>query len=356
MAIRRTVAALTLVALAGCATETPQTEKAAQELTSEQVTFGEQLAQIRGHHLAAVELYEDDDTEGAATHTGHPVSELLDSVSSDIRERDEELASKLGPALRAASRVVADREPVAELRSAVAAAAEVVEQAEAAVVGDLRTTPRYRGSVVAALLQTVVGEYGEAVQDGRVALLAEWQDGYAFKEVAKNIYGQIRNDVREASAEEAAEIDDAFEALDAALPALEPPANPRDAAEVERAATTVGAELEETVDALVVQTRSPEEAFDNIENLLTRILQAYRAGNTEEAAELAAQAYLENYEIVEADVIRLAPDVNEELEPLLGAELRARIREGAPADEIASMVERARTLLRQARTAVVEEH
>ena len=69
---------------------------------------------------------------------------------------------------------------------------------------------------------------------------------------------------------------------------------------------------------------------------------------------LSAEAYLENYEIIEAQVIELAPEVNEELEPLLGADLRAEIQAGAPQEEIESMIERARELLDEALAAIEE--
>ena len=62
----------------------------------------------------------------------------------------------------------------------------------------------------------------------------------------------------------------------------------------------------------------------------------------EAAAELAAVAYLENYEIIEGAVIAAAPEINEELEPLLGADLRAAISEGAEVSEIEAMADRAR--------------
>ncbi len=350
------MAAILVFTVAGCTTEstTDDPQPANQKLTSEQVTFGEQLSQIRGHHLAAMALYGSGDEKGAATHTGHPVEELLASVESDVRDEDEKTAATLGPALRAASLVVAREGSVEDLQTAVDKAADVLDRAEDAVAGDLQSTTRYRASVVAALLATVNGEYGEAVQDGKVSLLAEWQDGYAFFQIAKGIYGDIEDDVRAADAEEADEIEEAIETLDGILSDIAPPASPRAGDEVERATTLIGAELKGTVDALVIETVEPEETFDNIDALLTQILEAYEAGNTEEASELAAEAYLENYELVEADVIHLAPEVNEELEPLLGAELRKKIGEGVPVSEIESMIDRARTLLKQAREAVLE--
>jgi hypothetical protein len=110
----------------------------------------------------------------------------------------------------------------------------------------------------------------------------------------------------------------------------------------------IGHELEETVDAEVSAAREPEEVAEEIEHLLDEIVETYEAGDADAAAELSAEAYLENYEVIEAGVIDAAPDINEELEPLLGADLRKAILEGVPAEDVAAMVEQAKTLLAQA--------
>jgi hypothetical protein len=360
-AIRKLISLLVLVLVVatGCASpETTESDPTArpgsEEPTSEDITFGEQLAQIRGHHLAAAELYEAEDIEGAATHTGHPVEELLAAVRTEVAEHDDDVAGRLEPALQGASQVVADEGSPQDLEQAISEAADVVEDAEAAVVGDKRTSTAYRASVIAALLATVGHEYDEAVQDGELKLEAEYQDAYAFAAYAKQQYDEIADDVREAGPEEADEIDEDFETLANALPGVEPPGEFAPNEEVVRAATHVGTELAETVDAVLLEQASPEEVFANINRLLDEILEAYEGGEAEQAAELVAEAYLENYELIEADVIEHAPDVNAELEPLLGAQLRARINASAPASEIESMVEEARRLLREAEDALAE--
>ena len=51
-------------------------------------------------------------------------------------------------------------------------------------------------------------------------------------------------------------------------------------------------------------------------------------------------------------MIELAPEVNEELEPLLGADLRKQIREDAPVADLEHMVVRAKGLLAGALKAI----
>jgi hypothetical protein len=205
------------------------------------------------------------------------------------------------------------------------------------------------------LLTTSAHEYEEAVGDKGVRLLAEFQDGYAFVQEAQRLYEEIASDVEAASTEEAEEVEEAFETLEAALPAPDPPAELADPLDVETAAKLIGHELEETVGAAPVEESDPEEVVAEIEGLLDEVVSTYEAGDADAATELAAEAYLENYEVIEAEVIEMAPEVNEELEPLLGADLRKRISEGAPVNEIEDMVAHAKDLLAEALEAL-EEH
>jgi hypothetical protein len=96
----------------------------------------------------------------------------------------------------------------------------------------------------------------------------------------------------------------------------------------------------------------PAATRAKIDRLLDEVATSYDPAEPDQAAELVAEAYLENYEHIEDAVKDAAPAVNEKLEPLLGAELRKQIREGAPAAEIRAMVIRAKRLIAQGVTAV----
>lgn len=323
------------------------------EVNAEAVSTGTALAQIRGHLRVARELLAAGDDEAAVPHIGHPRAELLSAVTPEIEEAGGN-AADLDAAIEAAETALADGDTEA-LDGAIEAAIEAARDAEASVVDDPED-PAYRGSVIAALVASVGGEYSEAVVDGELRELAEFQDARGFLVEAQELYGSIRSAVEEASAEEAAEIDEAFEQLETALPG--PTASDELTApdDVSAAATLIGAELAETVGAIIVEERDPAEVGETINAMLDEILELVEAGETDAAAELAAEAYLENYELIEPAVIAMAPAVNEELEPLLGAELRRRITEGADAEEIAALIERARELLDQAVAAASMEH
>lgn len=346
---RSSIALLTALALtaAGCGMDGPDDVRAS--LDPETITLGSTLWQARGHQLVALELLAEGD-RAAATHAAHPIEEVLSSVEGEVEEHGGDAAS-LRTSFDSFLTAVQDGE---DAQAAAEQSRSAIEEAEEAVAGN-PGDPAYRGSVIAALLGTAAHEYEEALGRGEIALTVEYQDGYGFVRAAQELYQGIAADVENVSTEEAEEIEEAFAALEAAFPSPEPPADPAPLEDVEGAAELVGHELEETVGAQPLESADPEEVFDRIDSLLGQILTEYEEGEAAEAAELAAEAYLENYEVVEADVIRLAPDVNEELEPLLGTELRARIQEGVPVSELESMIERARELLAEARAAVLEE-
>ena len=322
------------------------------ESTAERIGFGEALAQVRGHHIASLELYRARDFDAAAVHASHPIAELLDSLRGELEDADPAIADELESVLNDAAEAIEARAPAGELQRIYATAAEVTERAERSVVGEGADDSAYRGSVIAALLATVAHEYEEAIDGRRITLLAEYQDGYAFSQEARRLYEHLAAEVEQVSMEEAEEIEEAFDSLGQALPAVEPPSTPAPLDRVEKPAELIGHELAETVDAVVLTESDPAEVAEEIESLLAEIVDAYRAGEVDRAAELSAEAYLENYEVIEPEVIDKAPEVNEELEPLLGADLRRRMKEGAPVSEIEEMTERARVLLTEALNAL----
>lgn len=347
MSARRTLPivalAFTVAACAGGQGGQSPTPGGSDSVEPELVSVGAGLAQMRGHLRVATELVAAGDDDGAAVHTAHPAAELLEVVRGDLDEAGADVDA-LGSALEAATEAVGTDEAATAIESAFEAAGT----AEDVVAGDLASDPSYIGSVIASLLATVGHEYEEAVVDGELRNEAEFQDAYGFTLEARARYDTIAGDVESASAEEAAEIEEAFETLDAALPGAEAPAELAGVEDVEAAAALVGHELEETVGALPVADADPVAVAEEINRLLDEILVLVEADDRDAAAELAAEAYLENYEVIEGGVIAAAPEINEELEPLLGAELRAAINDGTEHAEIEAMTDRARELLADA--------
>ena len=92
--------------------------------------------------------------------------------------------------------------------------------------------------------------------------------------------------------------------------------------------------------------------FANIDSLLDQTVAEHDQGNTEEAAEFAGQAYLDNFEHLEPDLGEVDQELNEEIEGLLGPPFRQAIQGGMTQDELEARVSEVRTLLEQARAAL----
>jgi hypothetical protein len=334
--------------LAACAAPGASPTPSAQPTTSvdpEAVRIGAALEQIRGHHLASLELYRAGEQQASQAHAFHPVVEIIDSIRSDLIEAGVDAAS-VQTALEA---VIPAAQGTSEqaLASAIEAADQTIQAAYDGVAG---TPPSnaYVGSVISSLLATAAHEYSEAVVDGAIAETIEYQDAYAFIERAHELYHSIAAAVEAANAEEAEEIDEAFDALMAALPSVQPPGTVTPVEDIAAAAALIGHELEEVVGALPVAEADPAAEQAIIEGLLDDLLELVATDQRDAAGELAAEIYLEHYEVIEAGIIAAAPDINAELEPLLGAGLRQQIRDGESLETITASVERAKTLLAQA--------
>ncbi len=351
---------VSILLLGGCAQQDgserevqPVAARSETALDHEAVELAVAMAQARAHAAVAQELFEANELEGAALHAAHLSAEVLDPLRGELEEHGADVEA-LSQAFAGVAGSIAAGDAAAVGESIGEIEAATIEAAEA-VSGGASEEPAFDGSVVAALLDDASHEYEEAIAgDGSVGLLDEYQDAYGFVNEAEALYDEVQTAVEQASMEEAEEVEEAFAALRAALPQASAPDEAASAEEVEQAAALIAHELEETVGALPLEESDPAQVVANIESLLEDIENLYADGEAEEAAELAAEAYLENYEVIEAGVIQAAPEVNEELEPLLGAELRRQIEEGAALEDISSMVSRAKELLEQALTAVEE--
>jgi hypothetical protein len=347
-----------LLALTGCssapaaapatqaATTAPRSAGTSTSFTAEQVVVGTALAEARGHHRVSLELMTTGETLGSLSHATHPVAEIIESIRSDLDQAGAATAD-FEASLHSVMTASQNKDQAA-LASAVGTAAAKATAAEAAVAGGAVSSPAYRGSVVVSLITTVAAEYSEAVSDGQIGMLLEYQDAYAFTREAADIYALIAREVEASDPDEAAAIDDAFTALATALPSAQPPPAIAPVEEVKEAAGIIANSLVTTVDALPVAAVDPHHEREEIEELLDRALDNMRQGNRPAAAELVAEAYLEHYETIEAQVIDAAPDINAELEPLLGAELRRQINEDEPVAVIEATVATAKGLLDQA--------
>lgn len=93
-----------------------------------------------------------------------------------------------------------------------------------------------------------------------------------------------------------------------------------------------------------VATVSSEQAITEIAAVRSGLddsLAAYRNDDAESAEQLAGDAYLEHFELVEGPLEEADAELNEELEELIREELRAAIVDGEPVADVQDLVEEA---------------
>ena len=100
--------------------------------------------------------------------------------------------------------------------------------------------------------------------------------------------------------------------------------------------------------------REPIKIIEDIQVMLNKILEEYKAQNYMGAEELATVAYLENYEYVEAPLAEKNEELMEETEIMLREDLSTAIEEKAPLEQVLQLMNNINGNLEQAKQLFLE--
>jgi len=139
---------------------------------SESQALAGRLLLIRGHLMVGKELYDSGRADEALQHFMHPAEELWDSVEAPMKKKG---LGKLEGALVSLSNAVKTKKPKDE----VARLQAKVEQGIAKGMPVIKQ-PASAYTITMAVLQSAASEYKEAVVDGKLANVVEYQDGRGF--------------------------------------------------------------------------------------------------------------------------------------------------------------------------------
>jgi DNA repair exonuclease SbcCD ATPase subunit len=90
--------------------------------------------------------------------------------------------------------------------------------------------------------------------------------------------------------------------------------------------------------------------IDTIKSMLDDALAKYEAGDVETAEETVGDAYLEHFEKVEHALEEVDPELMEDLEHTIANDIRAKMKDGAPASEVEELIEQTKTDLDEAKS------
>ena len=312
---------------------------------SEKESFASALEETLGH-LHALELNLDDsNSELARTHATHPIAELYESMKPELQEHDADFDAKFEAALAELADKTVDA-PREDAQVAIDEMKGLVEEARTLVVGDeLSSDPNFRLALVRTLVETAGAEYAEAVEDGTITEMVEYQDGSAFVWRAQQIFSEIQADLPEHEAEE---IEEFFADLDAAIKNIAPVDNVNIFVEgiEHEVGEILGEESEEGgLDAY----------FEGVEHHLAEVKETYADGDADAALAHATKAYLDNYEFLEAPIAQQDKELMEEIEVMMREELRDMIKASASAEDINSQVDAILVKLEEAEGLLPEE-
>ena len=100
--------------------------------------------------------------------------------------------------------------------------------------------------------------------------------------------------------------------------------------------------------------REPVKIIEDIQVMLNKILEEYKAQNYTGAEEIATVAYLENYEYVEAPLAEKNEELMEKTELMLREDLSTAIEEKAPVEQVQQLMNNINGNLDQAKQLLLE--
>ena len=182
---------------------------------TEKLEFGAGLEETLGHFWAIEQNLDDNNAVLALVHATHPVAELYDAMKPTLVATSPSLDAKVSNILEELGAKTDSRQVTrADADKAIADAKEVVAIARSQVIGDeLSNDIGFKLELMKTLLDTSIHEYEEAVADGVIGEMAEFQDGSAFVWRAGVIFEEIEDDLPQ---HEAHEIEELFKDVNSA--------------------------------------------------------------------------------------------------------------------------------------------
>jgi hypothetical protein len=313
---------------------------ASQALNSMQVSFVSNMEQIRGHLNAAVMNKEAGNNTLAKAHTLHPIAEIYSSIEPQISNSNVTLNETLATNLNQFSQMVntsssnefnAQSQKVNELLN------QTLQQVIPAEIADNST---FRLGVVSDLLSIAGVEYGEAVENGTIKEIVEYQDGQAFVSRAQDLFSQTSPTLPSNLSPEVQETNTFFSDLNGAIQNKSSPevVDSSTGAIIHEISEITGIS-EEELGGQAAENESGE-IISEIRSLLNQTIQAYQQQNYAEAESLATIAYIDNLEFIEAPLEEKDETLMENTEIMLREQLRQLIQNRVPTEQLQQHIDK----------------
>src|SRR5919112_4028342 len=311
-----------------------------QALNSTQVSFASNIEQIRGHLNAAVMNKEAGNTTLAQAHTLHPIAEIYSSIEPQISNANITLNETLKTNLDQFSEIVntsSSNEFNTQSQKINGILNQTLQQIVPAEIADNST---FRLGVVSDLLSIAGVEYGEAVENGTIKEMVEYQDGQAFVSRAQDVFSQTTPTIPSNLNQEVQEANTFFSDLTGAIQnKSSPEVVDRSIGDIIHEISEITGISDENLGGQATDNKSGDIILE-IRNLLNQTIQAYQQQNYAEAEALATTAYIDNFEFIEAALAEKDVSLMENTETMLREQLRQLIQNQVPAEQLQQHIDK----------------
>lgn len=160
---------------------------------NDKLNFAGTLEETLGHFWALELNLDDKNSKLALVHATHPIAELYDIMSEHLKDNPS-FSEKLRNTLMELQNKANTDVNRSQAQSAIDDAKEIIQEARDLVVGDeLNQDPDFKMQLINGLLETAKVEYEEAVVDGIIEEMAEFQDGSSFVWRSHQIYQELES-------------------------------------------------------------------------------------------------------------------------------------------------------------------
>ncbi len=302
------------------------------------VEFVSSIEQIRGHLDQALINKESGNNTLAQTHSLHPIEEVYSSIEDQLVNQNSTLNQTLSAALQNLSSTVTNTN-LQDFESQIDYVNMLLNNSVLTLVpsSELNNNPAFNASIVGRLLHLAGHEYEEAVANGTIIEVVEYQDAQAFIHRAESVFKSSASRINQSLAHEVEEVNEFFSNLNRAVNNREDPTT------VETTINGIIHELAEITglsesqligEEAGTEEQDPIAIINNIKSLLTQLVSAYRSQDYQGAESIATEAYLENYEFIEAPLAERDQQLMEQTEVMLREELRQMITNRVPIEQI----------------------
>jgi len=181
----------------------------------DKLEFAGTLEETLGHFWALEQNLDEGNAELALIHATHPIAELYDTMTMHL-ENNPEFDAKLQETLMDLQNKASTEVSREDAQTAIDDAKGIIQEARLIVVGEeLSNDSTFKIRLINQLLETAKVEYQEAVSNGIIEEVAEFQDGSAFVWRSQQILDTLDDLERTKVIGISAQFDDLWAAFDA---------------------------------------------------------------------------------------------------------------------------------------------